>query len=309
MNQVTNMAETEYDPTGSVNLRDPAAVEAAIGAILDRRYGAAYDRALLQRSINDLVRCYGGYYPGLMQCDTPYHGLRHALETGLTMARLVDGDSAAGGCDGPPLDASQALLGVCLAFFHDIGLLRRDGESALWGAQLLPIHEERGVQFMSDYLRSTSLAGYADKAELIMPTKLTFRIPDDWAREDRKIASMIASVDLISQMADRCYLEKCRDFLFLEFVAIGLAGKPDSPYPDATTLLRKTPDFVRGFARDRLDREFHGISHLIEAHFNGMDPYRDAISRHLDYLERQLQDDNLVGLRRRPQPIDDVMVV
>lgn len=300
MNQ-SDFALREYDPSGSVNLRDPAAVEAAIGAILDRRYGM-YDRLFLQHCIRDLVSCYCGKYPGLMLCDTLYHDLRHALETGLTMARMIDGDCEAGGQDGPPLDARQALLGIGLALFHDIGLLRRDGETALWGAQLLPIHEERGVKFMLTYLWSTSLIDCANKAELIMPTKLTFSIPPDWPQEDRKIASMIASADLISQMADRCYLEKCRDFLFLEFSAIGLAGLPDSVYPDPSTLLRKTPGFVRGFAMDRLEREFKGIFRLIAAHFSGKNPYQDAIFRHLDYLLDLLESENLSGLRRHPQP-------
>lgn len=308
MDQAANSL-LECDPTGTVNLHNPAAIEAAIGLILDRRYGGAYDRSLLQRGIDDLVRCYCGRYPGLMPCDTPYHGLRHALETGLTMARLIDGDCAAGGREGPPLDARQALLGIVLAFFHDVGLLRRGSETDIWGAQLLPIHEERGVEFLSAYLQTTSLAACADQAGLIMPTKLTFSIPADWTAEERKLASMIASVDLISQMADRCYLEKCRDYLFREFVAIGLAGTPDSPYPDAATLLSKTPGFVRGFARDRLDREFRGISRLMEAHFNGVDPYWDAISRHLDYLERQLLNGDLAGLRRRPQAFVDANAV
>ena len=291
---------TEYDPTGTVDLHDPAAVEAAVSAILDRRYCDAYDRQLLQRCVTDLIRCYRGSYPGLLQCDTPYHSLRHALETGLTMARLIDGDIEAGGREGPPLDARQALLGICLAFFHDIGLLRHESESGLWGAQLLPVHEERGVKFARTYLCTTSLTDYANKAELIMPTKLTFNIPVDWAAEDRKIASMVASADLLSQMADRDYLEKCHDFLFLEYAAIGMAGKPDSPYPDAATFLRKTPDFVLGFARDRLEREFRGVSHLIKMHFNGVDPYQDAISGHMDYLAGLLQANNLAGLRRRP---------
>ena len=293
---------SEYDPADAVNLRDPEAVAASIRAIMDRNYGSGYDRVLLDRVINDLVRCYSGTYSGLKRCDTLYHDLRHALDTGLTMARMIDGDIEAGGRNGPPLSAEQALLGIFLALFHDIGLLRRDGETYLWGAQLLPVHEERGVQFMLTYLWSTSLIGLANKAELIMPTKLTFHIPEDWAAEDRKVASMIGSADLISQMADRCYLEKCRDFLFAEFRAIGLAGRPGDPYPDATTLLMKTPGFVLGLAMDRLNREFGGILHVVEGHFSGSNPYLKAIDRHIDYLGRKLQSDDLDGLRRRPQP-------
>jgi hypothetical protein len=308
MNREDNIL-LEYDPTGTVNLREPASVEVAIIKILDRLYGDGYNRQLLLSVMRDVVRCYRGQYPGLMRSDTLYHDLRHALESGLTMARLIDGDWESGGLDSQPLDADHALLGIFLALFHDIGLIRRAGEANSWGAEFLPIHEERGVQFMLTYLWSTPLVGFANKAELIMPTKLDFHIPDDWSEHDRKIASMIATADLISQMADRCYLEKCRDFLFLEFCAIGLAGQSDSYYPDPETLLRNTPNFVMGYAHDRLDREFHGVSHLIEAHFNGANPYQDATSRHINYLAGLLKSDNLAGLRRRPRPyVDDVVV-
>jgi len=291
----------EHDPTGEVNLRDPAEVGAAIKEMLDLRYGREYDAGLLQQALADLTTAYRGGYPDLMRCDTQYHDLRHALETGLTMARMIDGDfhlAAAGGY--APIGADRALLGIVLALFHDVGLLRHGNEAGLQGAELLPVHEERGVEFLVPYLSLTSLTAIAEKAELIMPTKLIFRIPPDWPQPDKKLASMIATADLLSQMADRCYLEKCRDFLYLEFMAIGLAGKPDSPYPSPAILLQKTPTFYTGFVRDRLEHEFAGVHRLIDAHFGGTNPYQMAIQRHLDYLSRLLAAENLSALRRQP---------
>src|SRR5882757_9065136 len=35
---------------------------------------------------------------------------------------------------------------------------------------------------------------------------------------DRKLGHLLGTADLIAQMADRCYLEKCRDRLYPEFV-------------------------------------------------------------------------------------------
>ena len=291
----------EYDPTGKVNLRDPAEVEAAIKGIFDARYGRHYDAGLLHRAVVDLASAYRGSYPGLMRCDTQYHDLRHALETGLTMARMIDGDFNLAAQEGyDSLGAERAVLGIVLALFHDVGLLRRDYEAGLQGAELLPVHEERGVGFLIPYLSITTLTASADKAELIMPTKLIFKIPPDWPQPDKKLASMIATADLLSQMADRCYLEKCRDFLYLEFTAIGLAGKPDSPYPSPAILLQKTPDFYSGFVRDRLEHEFGGVHRLIDAHFGGTNPYQLAILRHLDYLSRLLAAENYAALRRLP---------
>lgn len=290
------------DPTGQVNLEDTVAVERVIKDILDRTYGSGYDAVLLDRAIQDVICAYRGEYAGLLRCDTLYHDLRHALETGLTTARLLDGFAKSQGSDSADrIDGEHALLCVLLGLFHDIGLLRRDTEGHLWGPVLIPIHEERGVEFMQDYLAQTSLAPLADLSRLIMATKLVFHMPGDWTRAERRLASMVASADLLSQCADRCYLEKCRDFLFAEFSAFGLAGTPDSPYPDRETLLAKTPDFFSGLFRERLDKEFGGIHRLLQVHTGNGNPWMDAIDRNLRYLQDMLPGKEFSRLRRRPQ--------
>ena len=297
---------SDMDPTGEVHLGDPVMVNKAIQAILDPLYGKqSYDAALLTTAIEDLVKAYRGDYPGLLRCDTLYHDLRHALEVGLTTARLLDGyaKSLASGHSNEPIDADHALLAVLLALYHDIGLLRRDSEAHLWGPMLTPIHEERGVEFMQRYLSQTSLAKYAEKSILIMPTKLIFKIPDTWSIFDKRLASFLASADLLSQMADRCYLEKCRDFLFLEFSAFGLAGKAESPYPDRETLLAKTPAFYTGFIKQRLDVEFQGVHRLIELHTGGKNYWEESINRNLAFLEEILSSKDFTRLQRHPKTL------
>jgi hypothetical protein len=297
---------SHYDATGEINLRDPAAVERSIKTILGGMYGGRFDRDLLERAMADLVRAYRGEYPGLLRCDTLYHDLRHALETGLTMARILNGHArTVGAMSAETIDADRALLGVILALYHDIGLLRRDGEAEIWGASLTPIHEERGVEFLRDYLAETALAPLAEQSFLIMPTKLIFKIPDDWRPVERRLGSMIAASDILSQMADRCYIEKCRDFLFLEFSAIGLAGGDGSAYPDRETLLAKTPGFFTGFIAKRLEEEYSGIHHVISAHFGGRNPYEEGIERNLAYLGEILATQDYARLRRRPQTFID----
>lgn len=293
---------SQRDPTGSVDLQSPRAVEAAIRAILDGMPGECPDPGLLTRAIDDLVLAYSGDYPGLLHCDTLYHDLRHALETGLTMARLLDGEARDAGQDGAArIDRAHALLGIILALYHDVGLLRRTSEADLWGATLTPVHEERGVEFLRTYLADTSLAGLVAKAELIMPTKLVYKIPADWPALHRKLGAMIATADLLSQMSDRCYIEKCRDFLFLEFSAIGLAGTADTPYPDRETLLQKTPGFYTGFIAKRLDEDFGNVRRFIEGHFDGANPYDEAIERNLAYLAGILATQDFAQLRRHPK--------
>jgi len=292
---------SQLDPTGEVDLEDTDAVKTRICAILDRQYAGSYDAKLLRSAMTDILRAYSGEYPGLLRCDALYHDLHHAFETGLTTARLLDGYSTSH----PPssatgIDADHALLGVLLALFHDIGMLRRDSEAHLWGPALTPIHEERGVEFMQTYLSHTTLSSFVGETKLIMPTKLTYKMPDSWTAGDRVLASIIATSDLISQLSDRDYLEKCRDFLFLEFSAFGLAGKPDSPYPDSLTLLKKTPEFVEGFITKRLNDEFQGVRSYLQVHMGGADPWQNAIERNLCYLKTLLESQDMDQLRRNP---------
>ena len=292
------------DPTQTVDLENPGAVVAAINALMCERYGTGYGLATLARAVADLARAFRGDYPGLLRCDTHYHDLRHALDSGLAMARLIHGRTRVtlrGATD--YIDSEHALLGVLLALYHDIGLLRRSDEAHLQGAQLTPIHEARGVEFMRDYLTRTPLARLARKAELIMVTQLIWHMPPDIAPLDRAIASLLGTADIISQLSDRTYLEKCRDFLFVEFSAFGLAGAPELLYPDPKTLLAKTPGFYRDLVRPRVAVEYDGADRYLNVHFGGVCPYDVAIQRNLDYLGAVLEKDDLSLLRRVPRRI------
>jgi len=294
------------DPTQTVDLCDPHAVATAIDAVMRDRFGSAYGLPLLQQGIRDLARAFRGGYPGLLRCDTHYHDLRHAFDSGLAMARLVRGQSIATPREAPEhLDAEHALLGVLLALYHDIGLLRRTHEANLQGAQLTPIHEARGVEFMRDYLGRTSLAHLAQKAELIMVTRLVWHMPPDIPARDRAIASLLGTADIVSQLSDRDYLEKCRDFLFAEFSTFGLAGAPGLPYPDAKTLLEKTPGFYTDLLRRRMEVEYDGADGFLKIHFGGECPYDAAIKRSLGYLTAVLAAGDLSLLRRVPMRIID----
>lgn len=303
------------DPTGSVDFRNPATVFEAIDRLLEQRYGAAYTnrgRAVLEQAIKDVAAAFRGDYPGLLRCDTHYHDLRHALDAGLAMARLIDGHGQEIAADAAGhIDADHALLGVLLAFFHDIGLLRRQDEYHLSGACLTPIHEARGVAFMRDYLARPAMAALAhltDKVWLIMITRLVWHLPPDTPPRECALASLLGTADIVSQLADRCYLEKCRDFLYIEFSAIGLAGAPGLEYPDPETLLRNTPAFYTGLLNKRIREEYGGADRYLRRHFGGHCPYAEAIQRNFGYLATLLKDEQLELLQRQPQRLIDTLV-
>lgn len=300
------MDKTHYDPTLTVDLENPRAVLAAVDAIMRKRFGSGYGLPLLEQAISDLARAFRGEYPGLLRCDTYYHDLRHALDSGLAMARLLDGQAEATKPEAAAhIDAEHALLGLLLALYHDIGLLRRSDEAHLQGAQLTPMHEARGVEFMRDYLGRTSLAHLAEKAELIMITRLIWHMPPEIPPLDRAISRLLGTADIMSQLADRCYLEKCRDFLYIEFSAIGLAGSPDLTYPDPETLLKHTPAFYTDLLSQRIHSEYADADRYMNIHFGGECPYQISIKRNISFLEGLLANEELSRLQRLPQRVID----
>ncbi len=294
------------DPTSTVDLQNPQAVLTAIDSIMQNRFGSSYGKPLLEMATEDLAQAFRGEYPGLLRCDTHYHDLRHALDTGLAMARLIDGQSSVTPPDSPEhIDTEHALLGILLALYHDVGLLRRTDEAHMQGAQLTPVHEQRGVDFMRDYLSRTALVHLAEKADMIMVTRLVWHMPPDMPVLDRAISCLLGTADILGQLADRCYLEKCRDFLFIEFSALGLAGSPDLPFPDPETLLKNTPAFYTGLLSQRIRVEYAGADRFMGIHFGGECPYEAAINRNFRFLNEILAGENLSKLCRQPQRVID----
>ncbi len=90
---------------------------------------------------------------------------------------------------------------------------------------------------------------------------------------------------MIAQMADRCYLEKCRDRLYPEFVLGGVAlpmaanGGRDVRYASGLDLLRQTPGFMEDVRRKRLDAAFDSAYRYVEPLFDGRNPYIESIDQ------------------------------
>lgn len=302
----------QLDVTGKVDLTRPQEVAEAVDRILGARYGSNWHASVVSQAFADTAAAYAGRYGGVLPCDTPYHDLRHALDVALGTARLIDGweEEHAGGK--LALGSTLAATGVILALLHDVGFLRRADEDVRHGAMLTEAHEERSAEFAARYLAHTRLAAFAPLARLIDATRLGSS-PEECAGPDpRRLAlgRMVATADLMSQLADRCYLEKCRDFLYEEFFHAGLArGKDGSnsqaPYLSPEDLLGKTTGFWKRLVAVRLDRELDGVYRYFGRHFGGIDPYGLAIERNMAFLGELIVSGDFSRLRRRPAPVFD----
>jgi hypothetical protein len=294
----------EFDVTNRINTTDPMCVKIEVL----RLYRALYSRpdpAPLSSAFGDVVRFYAGEYPGYQRCDTDYHDVQHVMEVSLAMARLMDGYERSRG-DAPPLGERLFQLGVICALFHDSGYLRRTSDRKhKRGAEYTSIHVTRGGRILKDYLPTIGMTEYADIAGQVIHFTgyerpvASIRVPDPIYK---LIGSLLGSADIISQMADRCYLEKCRDRLYPEFVHGGIAVKKQGEqevvvFSSAEDLLRKTPIFFKG-AQQRLDVDLGGMYRFANAHFGGANLYMDAVKQNIRYVER-VSADPAISLNRR----------
>ncbi|MEO8384824.1 MAG: hypothetical protein ABI583_06265, partial [Betaproteobacteria bacterium] len=111
------------------------------------------------------------------------------------------------------------------------------------------------------------------------------------------------SADLIAQMSDRCYLEKCRDHLYSELVTGGLAIKrtiqgDEILYKSGDDLVKKTPAFFEGVVH-RLEHDLGGAYNYAATHFGGFNLYMHAATKNVDFAKK-LGASGGKSLRRTP---------
>ena len=298
------------DATNAVSIGDDHAVADAVDRILEKCFGAeSFDRDLLHASFTLVGRLFAGQHLGYLPCDMPYHDLRHSLDTALVMARLIAGYQREHGVSSDAFRPDYGLLGVLLGLLHDTGYIRKSSEAALCGPQLMAEHEARSVQFAESYLRTTSLTHHAVLAPLILVTQLGSDLNQIFTGYDRAgiiLGQMLGSADLLSQISDRWYPERCYYHLYPELVLGGgdrvrtPDGREQLLYRDAFDLLSKTPRFYENIVCKRLDQDFQQVARYLAVHFAGTDPYAEAIHRNLDRFARMVADGPFGLLQREP---------
>ncbi|MCU0867992.1 MAG: hypothetical protein MUF30_00100 [Burkholderiales bacterium] len=303
------MAErlNDQDVTGRIRTTDCDAVAREVQRLHADLFQVEPDDRILA-PFDDVRRFFEGRWPDLHGCDTAYHNLQHTLDVTLAMARLMDGhDRSEPGAR--RVGERLFRFGLVLALFHDIGYLRRRGDTRHRnGAEYTLTHVSRGARFLDDYL---GWAGFEDLLPVAGPLVhfTGYEVPVDRIGVTdpllRRLGQMLGSADILAQMADRCYLEKCRDRLYPEFVAGGVAvqrdgdGTPRVAFASADDLVAKTPGFYRT-AQTRLDGALGGAYRYATPHFHGQNLYVDELEKNIRHaaMVAQRQDPEL--LRRTP---------
>lgn len=299
---------SDYDITNTVRVSAPREVRRAVEALLVSTWPQA-DVAPLSNAFEDFDALFAGRMPGYAGVDTIYHDRQHTLDVTLTMARLLAGYERQ--VDALWLLGSErAVAGVICALFHDVGYLRRSTDRAQSnGAEFTRTHVSRGIEFLNSYLPRLGLGQWAPIAAQILHYTGYERPFSDIQLEDARdmrLGHLLGTADMIAQMADRCYLEKCRDRLYPEFVLGGVAlpspadGTAPIRYASGLDLLRQTPQFVAETRAKRLDGEFGRAYRYLDVLFDGQNPYIEGIERNMQYLELILRSESWRMLRRNP---------
>jgi hypothetical protein len=243
-----------------------------------------FDHALLEQIYDDVNMLFGGNFQGYRASNTKYHDLEHTSSVVLATSRLMHGAFV----EGHSFAAKTILLGLIGAIFHDIGFIQADSDVKGSGAKYTIGHEERSIKFMKEYLskKSFSEQDLEDCTHIIMSTILSLEIKDVPFRSDdiAMLGKIVGSADLLAQMADREYLEKLF-MLFKEFEEAGMPG-----YGSELELLRKTQDFYKFVALQRLSEGFENVYAFMQSHFNNRwdldrDLYQESIVSNITYLQ------------------------
>ncbi len=298
---------SDFDVTDTVQVSSPPAVRAAVLQLYSSTWPGA-PLARLETALSDFELLFTGRTPGFLGVDTVYHDLQHSQDMVLATIRLMAGYEMSHP-DGPRIGAERALMGLVTALFHDSGYIREIAEKDVAnGAVFTRQHVTRSARHLARYLPTIGLSDWVPVSTRIvhftgyeMPLNM-IRIADP---RDRLVGHLLGTADMLAQMADRCYLEKCRDRLYAEFVLGNVAAHKGADgvkvlYGSGLDLLRQTPQFVARTIENRLGGTFeHGYRHL-EPLFGGNNPYMDAIRQNLEYLRGLARSSRWPMLRRNP---------
>ncbi len=236
---------------------------------------------------DDVVRMFRGDYPGYRPINTLYHDLHHTLDVFLCATRLLHGAHVAG----IELSAAEIIRTLIAALMHDIGYAQLIGDDSGTGAKYTKTHVSRGIRFMLQYLAERHFpADWGERLELMINCTDPASPPSQIRFTDEKtrlLGQLLATADLVGQMADRTYLEKLL-FLYFEFKEAHLGN-----FRNPSDLLGGTQQFYKA-TQIKLDGELGGLYSLLVLHFRewyGVERnyYLESIISNIDYLAQIVQ--------------------
>jgi len=236
------------------------------------------------KTIADLYR---GNFPGYRACNTDYHDLHHTTDVFLAMARLIHGAVI----NGETFTEPQIIMGLTMALLHDAGYIQEEHDTEGTGSKYTADHVQRSMIFLERHSVEFGLSDeeITDGQAIILCTDLAMDISTIVfsSAKIELLGKILASGDLLAQMADRAYLEKLL-FLYYEFRESGIGD-----YESELDILRKTVTFYNSIEK-RLKTSLDAADRMMCSHFDSRleinaNLYHVAIEKQKNYLRHILE--------------------
>ncbi len=262
---------------------DPQTVVNQILAIIRKKYDR-YDKDLSQ-VFKDTLNLYKGMWPEYEACQVDYHNIHHSLAVTLAAVYMVSGWNSKH--TRKKISEPVFRAGICAALLHDAGYLKNKNDNQGKGGKYTFTHVERSKTLARNYLTQK---GWSEEninfiCRIIDMTEFG-KEPDlsDFNNEEQLImAKIVASADLIAQLADINYIRRLHD-LYKEFSEGYLSEEADSlrersihVYGSFSEMLNNTPAFYENFILPRLQL-FGRMDRYLAVYFSdGRNPYLESI--------------------------------
>ena len=241
-----------------------------------------------------------GRWPSHEACQTSYHNLGHSLDVTLAAARMVSGWNRIH--DSHSIPPAVFKAGLTAALLHDSGYIKNKNDHEGKGGKFTFNHVKRGMDLSRTYLTSRKWP-----ANLIDFTIWTISITEFQGEPDLSLYSesdsrsimgrIVASADLVAQMADVNYIESLK-LLYDEFLEAykyegteNLKSRSIITYDSFHDLLSGTLSFYRDFMVPRLVLLGRIDQYLIPFFGNGRNPYQENITANISthFFSKQVQ--------------------
>ena len=261
---------------------------ALILAIAREEYGEIPPR--LAALFADVADLYAGRWPSHEACAVTYHNFSHAVDVCLAAARILSGWNKVE--QAQSLDEKYFQLGMAAGLFHDAGYIKDKGDHAGLGGKFTLVHVGRSMEIAREYLREKqwpdeevdavcriiSITDYPklpDLAPLFTDLKL------------KTLAQMVATADLVAQMADTDYVQRIDD-LFAEFKEVYKFEKRATLVKQGTKVYKSVQEvkdgtiaFYEQFVVPTLGKLGRMDRYLTNFFGDGRNPYQENIAANL----------------------------
>jgi hypothetical protein len=264
----------------------------------------------LSELLDDVTRLYQGGWESHEACETGYHNLGHAIDVTLLTARMIAGWNRLLDETHPRLNEDLFLAALASAMFHDAGYIKEKGDTQGLGGKYSFSHEDRSMAMAAKYLTTH---GWPERSLTLVPNIISttrFHRPLELeglfeTREEEVVGRMMATADLVAQMADVNYMQRIND-LYAElqeayrFEGIeNLEQRGFKIFSSAGEMVSGTVDFYENYVLPRLQKLGRMDQYLVAFFGGGRNPYLENIMANLS--------GQLLGTHNRWRRLGDIL--